>query len=299
MCRIKDMRRQSKYGWSLLFDGQQYYVELDQCSSKVSVYVYNDVVGGYQYADKNISEQIVSYLDLQEMQEQDWLEEGEEFQEQSNKMTQQQKIEKVKQYAESLGLTYDYDFSQQPMSIGKSIEVPIELSFNAKIDGLKQFYVRKSWYQRHNEEFGFDWFLQEFPFKYPGIETKQQLDAYLEDKVLQIRKKIANGERAENDQQRKARRQKDAKYWKDKQNQYNTITDQKQFVLFEVTKEQAEWFFNQHNRMISEYRLVSDTIILPGINKYKAIKYKTQYEQDEIPCVNMSLCEIYLNVIQD
>ena len=82
MCHIKDMKRQSKYGWSLTYYGQQYYVQLDECSSKVSVYVYNDVVGGYQYADQNISEQIVSYLDLQEMQEQDWLQEGEEPQEQ-------------------------------------------------------------------------------------------------------------------------------------------------------------------------------------------------------------------------
>lgn len=215
-----------------------------------------------------------------------------------NKMTQQQKINKVKQFGQSLGLPYKYwDNTKSENEFWKSISN--EESFEAQIQSLKQFYVRKSWYQRHNEEFGFDWFLQEFPFKYPGIETKQQLDAYLEDKVLQIRKKIANGERAENDQQRKARRQKDAKYWKDKQNQYRTITNQKQFVLFEVTKEQAEWFFNQHNRMISEYRLVSDTVILSGINKYKAIKYKTQYEQDEIPCVNLSLCDIYLNVIQD
>lgn len=215
-------------------------------------------------------------------------------------MTHQQKISKVKQYAESLGLTYDYDMSTQGITIGKSIEIPIEISFNAEIDGLKQFYIRKSWYQRHNEEFGFDWFLQEFPFKYPDIETKQQLDTYLEDKVLEIRKKIAMGERAENDQQRKARHQADDKYWKDKKNQYDTLNNQKKFVLFEVTKDQAEWFFKQHNGMISEYyKFTDDTAILPGINKYKAIKCKTQYKQDQIPCVNMSLCDIYLNVIQD
>ena len=214
-------------------------------------------------------------------------------------MTQQQKIKKVKQYAESLGLTYDYDFSQQPMSIGKSIKVPIELSFNAEIDGLKQFYIRKSWYQRHNEEFGFDWFVQEFPFKYPEIETRQQLDHYLQQKVQYIRDKIAKGERAENDQQRKARHQKDAKYWKDKQNQYNTITDQKQFILFEVTKEQAQYYFNQYNRMISEYRLVNNTQILSGIHKYKAIKYTLLTHQTGIPQVNLSLTDIYINLIQE
>lgn len=222
-----------------------------------------------------------------------------DIQQQSNKMTQQQKIKKVKQYAESLGLTYDYDFSQSPMSIGKLIEVPIELSFNAEIDGLKQFYVRKSWYQRHNEEFGFDWFVQEFPFKYPGIETKQQLDAYLEDKVLQIRKKIANGERAENDQQRKARHQADQDNWKMKQAQYKMLDTQKKFILFEVTKQQAEYYFNQYTPMISEYRFVKDTEILPGINKYKAIKYDYSQEQNGIPCVNMSLTDIYINLMQE
>lgn len=222
-----------------------------------------------------------------------------DIQQQSNKMTQQQKIKKVKQYAESLGLTYDYDFSQSPMSIGKLIEVPIELSFNAEIDGLKQFYVRKSWYQRHNEEFGFDWFLQEFPFKYPGIETKQQLDAYLEDKVLQIRKKIANGERAETHQQRQARHQADQDNWKMKQAQYKMLDTQKKFILFEVTKQQAEYYFNQYTPMISEYRFVKDTEILPGINKYKAIKYDYSQEQNGIPCVNMSLTDIYINLMQE
>lgn len=222
-----------------------------------------------------------------------------DIQQQYNKMTQQQKIKKVKQYAESLGLTYDYDFSQSPMSIGKLIEVPIELSFNAEIDGLKQFYVRKSWYQRHNEEFGFDWFLQEFPFKYPGIETKQQLDAYLEDKVLQIRKKIANGERAETHQQRQARHQADQDNWKMKQAQYKMLDTQKKFILFEVTKQQAEYYFNQYTPMISEYRFVKDTEILPGINKYKAIKYDYSQEQNGIPCVNMSLTDIYINLMQE
>ena len=213
-------------------------------------------------------------------------------------MTQQQKINKVKQFGQSLGLPYKYwDNTESENEFWKSISN--EESFEAQIQSLKQFYIRKSWCQRHNEELGFDWFLQEFPFKYPGIETKQQLDAYLEDKVLQIRKRIAKGERAENGQQRKARHQKDGKYWKDKQNQYNTITDQKQFVLFEVTKEQAEWVFNQYNRMISEYRLVNNTQILSGIHKYKAIKYTLLTHQTGIPQVNMSLCDIYLNVIQE
>lgn len=86
MCRVKDMRRQSKYGWSLVYDGQQYFVQLDDCSSKVSVYIYNDVVGGYQSADAIISEQIVNQLDLDSMQEQDWIEEGEEPQEQEDEI---------------------------------------------------------------------------------------------------------------------------------------------------------------------------------------------------------------------
>ena len=213
-------------------------------------------------------------------------------------MTQQQKIKKVKQYAESLGLPYKYwEHSESENQFWKSISN--EESFKVQVQGLKQFYIRKSWCQKYNEQLGFDWFLQEFPFEYPELQTKQQLDAYLEDKVLQIRQRIAKGERAENDQQRKTRYQKDDKYWKDKQNQYNTITDQKQFVLFEVTKEQAEWFFNQHNRMISKYRLVHNTQILSGIHKYKAIKYTLLTYQTGIPQVNLSLCDIYLNVIQD
>lgn len=75
MCRIKDLRRQSEFGWSLVYDGQQYFVQLDDCSSKVGVYIYNDVVGGYQSADKLISEQIVNQLDFDYMLEQEWVEE--------------------------------------------------------------------------------------------------------------------------------------------------------------------------------------------------------------------------------
>ena len=78
MDTIQQLVRQSRYGWSCLYDGQQYYIQLDECSSKVSVYIYNDVVGGYQSADAIISEQIVNQLDLQSMIEQDWIKEGKE-----------------------------------------------------------------------------------------------------------------------------------------------------------------------------------------------------------------------------
>ena len=212
-----------------------------------------------------------------------------------NTMTYQQKISKVKQFAQSLGLPYKYwDNNESEDQFWNSIAV--NASFRTQIQSLKQFYIRKSWYQKYNEEFGFDWFLQEFPISYPERKTKQQLDKYLDDKVSEIRKKIAMGERAENDQQRVAQYQADDNYWKDKFNQYHTINDQKRFVLFEVTKDQAEWFFNQHNRMISEYRLVNDTVISPGINKYDAIKFTAQ---EQMPSIRMSPCEIYLNVIQD
>lgn len=213
-------------------------------------------------------------------------------------MTQQQKIKKVKQYAESLGLPYQYwDNSESEGEFWQSIS--IDQSFSAQIQSLKQFYLRKSWYQKYNEQLGFDWFLQEFPFKYPEIETRQQLDHYLQQKVQYIRDKIAKGERAETHQQRQARRQADQDNWKMKQAQYKMLDTQKKFILFEVTKQQAEYYFNQYTRMISEYRILKDTEILPGINKYKAIKYDYSQEQNGIPCVNMSLCDIYLNVVQE
>lgn len=86
MDTIQQLVRQSRYGWSCIYDGQQYYIQLDDCSSKASVYIYNDVVGGYQSADAIISEQIVTQLDLDSMQEQDWIEEGEEPQNQDDEI---------------------------------------------------------------------------------------------------------------------------------------------------------------------------------------------------------------------
>lgn len=69
--KIKDVIRQRANSWSLIYDGQQYYVQTDQCSSKVDVYIYNDVVGGYEQADSIISRQIVEQLDIQSMLDQE------------------------------------------------------------------------------------------------------------------------------------------------------------------------------------------------------------------------------------
>ncbi len=82
MCRIKDMIRQGEYVWSLVYDGQQYVIQMEQNSSKSYIYIYNDVVGRYQMViNPTVIDQIVSQLDFEEMIEQDWIEEGEEPQE--------------------------------------------------------------------------------------------------------------------------------------------------------------------------------------------------------------------------
>lgn len=88
MCRIKDMRRQGEYIWSLVYDGQQYVIQMEQNSSKSYIYIYNDVVGGYQtVTNSKLIDQIVSQLDFEEMIQQDWIEEGEEPQEEEDDET--------------------------------------------------------------------------------------------------------------------------------------------------------------------------------------------------------------------
>lgn len=88
MCRIKDMRRQGEYVWSLVYDGQQYVIQMEQNSSKSYIYIYNDVMGGYQtVTNSKLIDQIVSQLDFEEMIEQDWIEEGEEPQEEEDDET--------------------------------------------------------------------------------------------------------------------------------------------------------------------------------------------------------------------
>lgn len=85
MCRIKDMRRQGEYVWSLVYDGQQYVIQMEQNNSKSYIYIYNDVVGGYQMVtNSKLIDQIVSQLDFEEMIQQGWIEEGEEPQEEED-----------------------------------------------------------------------------------------------------------------------------------------------------------------------------------------------------------------------
>ena len=87
MCRIKDMRRQGEYVWSLVYDGQQYVIQMEQNSSKSYIYIYNDVVGGYQMVtNSKLIDQIVSQLDFEEMIQQNWIEEGEEPQDQDDEI---------------------------------------------------------------------------------------------------------------------------------------------------------------------------------------------------------------------
>lgn len=79
MCRIKDIRRQGEYVWSLVYDDQQYVIQMEQNSSKSYIYIYNDVMGGYQtVTNSKLIDQIVSQLDFEEMIQQDWIEEGKE-----------------------------------------------------------------------------------------------------------------------------------------------------------------------------------------------------------------------------
>ena len=83
--KIQDLMRESEHIWSLIFDGNQYIVQMEQDTFKPYVYIYNDVVGRYQLVpDSTIIEQIISQLDFEEMIEQDWLEEGEEPQDQDD-----------------------------------------------------------------------------------------------------------------------------------------------------------------------------------------------------------------------
>ena len=69
MIEIQQLTQQSRYGWSCIYDNKQYYIQLDDCKSQVDVYVYNDVVGGYQFADARIVEQIIKQLDFEDMYE--------------------------------------------------------------------------------------------------------------------------------------------------------------------------------------------------------------------------------------
>ena len=83
--KIQSLTQQSRYGWSLIYDGRQYYIQLEQDTGKPYIYVYNNVVGGYQLqTNSKIVQQIVSQLDFEEMIEQDWIEEGEEPQEEED-----------------------------------------------------------------------------------------------------------------------------------------------------------------------------------------------------------------------
>ena len=66
---IENLTRQNESGWSLIYDGQEYYVWFNINTSEIQVYIYNDVVGGYQGVDKYISEQIINQLNIQSMWE--------------------------------------------------------------------------------------------------------------------------------------------------------------------------------------------------------------------------------------
>lgn len=73
MCRVKDLIRQGEYVWSLVYDVQQYVIQMEQNSSKSYIYIYNDVMGGYQtVTNSKLIDQIVSQLDFEEMIQQDW-----------------------------------------------------------------------------------------------------------------------------------------------------------------------------------------------------------------------------------
>ena len=87
MCRVKDLIRQGEYIWSLVYDGQQYIIQMEQNSSKSYIYIYNDVAGGYQtVTNPTLIDQIVRQLDFEEMIQQDWIEEGEEPQEEEDEI---------------------------------------------------------------------------------------------------------------------------------------------------------------------------------------------------------------------
>lgn len=77
---IDDMKRVSKIGWTLVYNGNQYYVQCRD-ESNIEVYVYSQTAGGFQKEEIQISRQIISQLDIPEMLDQDWIEEGEEHQE--------------------------------------------------------------------------------------------------------------------------------------------------------------------------------------------------------------------------
>lgn len=49
--------------WSLTYDGNQYCLENDGCSSKVYVYVIDKVTNKCESADKQVSQQIMSQID--------------------------------------------------------------------------------------------------------------------------------------------------------------------------------------------------------------------------------------------
>ena len=87
MDTIQQLVRQSRYGWSCIYGGQQYVIQMEQNNSKSYIYIYNDVVGGYQMVtNSKLIDQIVSQLDFEEMIQQNWIEEGEEPQDQDDEI---------------------------------------------------------------------------------------------------------------------------------------------------------------------------------------------------------------------
>lgn len=209
--------------------------------------------------------------------------------EEQRNMTQQQKNNIIKQYCTSLGLpNQNAQYQSWPM--------PIDTQKQAIAD----YYVRKTWAQKYQEKYGFDWYMQVLCSRNFGSKrTKEQLDQHVEQKVELIKQKIANGQKPTTSEQRNAQYKARYEEIKSKNAKYKQLNETKKFVLFQVTRQQIETFFKVYHPNL-EYKLMENTEILAGINKYKAVKYTMEpAEQDQIPCVNITLCDIYINLIQE
>lgn len=56
---IEELTKVNQNGWSFLYNNQQYYLYINE-NSEFQLYIYNDIVGGYQRCH---SQQIIKQLE--------------------------------------------------------------------------------------------------------------------------------------------------------------------------------------------------------------------------------------------